>query len=83
MGKPMSIWEDWAYHGTLGYPEPTNNDVRRMLKYPDSSEESDDPNNSATDTADETNLTQAQKFVKASKNHCENENQMLMMTLVR
>ena len=40
-----------------------------MLKYPerDSSEESDDPNNSATDNADEGNLTQAQKFAKASK----------------
>ena len=39
-----------------------------MLKYSerDSSEESDVPNNSATDTADERNLTQAQKFVKAS-----------------
>ena len=68
-----------------GYPEPTNNDVKRMLKYPerDSSEDSDDPNNSATDTADERNLTQAQKFVKASKNHYAKEKEKLMMTLMR
>ena len=56
-----------------------------MLKYPerDSSEEFDDPNKSATDTADEGNLIQAQKLVYASKNHCAKENQKLMMTLMR
>ena len=50
-----------------GLPEPTNNDVRKMLNYPerDSSDDSDDPN-STTNTADEGNLTQAEKFVKTS-----------------
>ena len=50
-----------------GLPEPTNNDVRKMLNYPerDSSDDSDDPN-STTNSADEGNLTQAEKFVKSS-----------------
>ena len=51
-----------------GLPEPTNNDVKGMLKYPerDSSEDPDDPSNSTTNKADEGNLNQEENFVRSS-----------------